>query len=224
MEPTSHVPILKRIGTVLLAVGLLDIAVMVYCIVNRVSYSSSFNLIAVIAGIFLLRGSVRAASIVRWFAVFMLAGFLTLVFAWPFLQPIDLTLTQVRLNPLSAVASLGVISVLLALLFWLYRELGQASIQAACAAAGRKDRDMRIPAAAGVGVVVLLAIFMAILLGSELVSKAKSMAEQQLGATYRYHVSSLNIMTNGQSTFVTGVVTAWNEKEIRQVPVKWEEH
>ncbi len=81
MEPTSHVPILKRIGTVLLAVGLLDIAVMVYCIVNRVSYSSSFNLIAVIAGIFLLRGSVRAASIVRWFAVFMLAGFLTLVFA-----------------------------------------------------------------------------------------------------------------------------------------------
>lgn len=223
MEPTQHSTILKRTGAVLIAVGLFDVAVMVYCIVNGISYSSSFNIFAVIAGIFLLRGSLRAASIVRWFSVFMLAGIVALMLAWPFMQPIDLTLTQVRLSPLFAVVSLGTVAFVLALLLWLYRQLGQASILEARAAAGRKVRDMRIPAAAGVGVVAVLAVLLTTLLGGESASKAKAIAEQQLGKTYRYHVSSLNIAKNSQGTFVAGIVTAWNDKEIRNVPVKWEE-
>jgi hypothetical protein len=52
---TGHIPILKRVGAVLLAVGLIDIALMVHCIVNRISYSLSFNIVAVVAGIFLVR-------------------------------------------------------------------------------------------------------------------------------------------------------------------------
>lgn len=223
MKTISHASILKRTGAVLLAVGLLDVAVMVYCIVNGVSYSSSFNIFAVIAGIFLLRGSLRAASIVRWVAVFLLATFAALVLVWPFMQPMDLTLTQVRLSPLSAATSLGVLVLVSALLLWLYRELGQPPVLAARAAAGRKARDMRVPATAGVGVVVALGIFLALLLGGESASKAKALAEQQLGTAYRYHVSSMNIAKNSQGTFVAGIVTAWNEKEIRNVPVKWEE-
>lgn len=219
-----YIPILKRTGSVLLAVGLLDIAVMAYCIANRISYSSSFNVFAVVAGIFLLRGSLRAASIVRWFAAFLLAGFLALLVAWPFMQPIDLTLTHMRLSPLSTAASVGVMALVFALLFWLYRELGRTPVLAACAAAGRKARDMRIPAAAGVGVVAALGVFLALLLGGESASKAQAMAEQQLGSAYQYHVSSLNIAKNSQGTFVAGVVTAWNAKEIRHVSVRWEEH
>jgi hypothetical protein len=52
---------------------------------------------------------------------------------------------------------------------------------------------------------------------------AKSMAEQQVGAGYRLHVRSLSIVKNSQGKFVSGVVTAWNEKEIRNIPVHWEE-
>ena len=94
MESTSHLPILKRAGAVLLVVGLIDVAVMIYCIINSVSYSSSFNILAVAAGIFLLRGNLRAASIIRWIAVFMFSAFSGLLLVWPFMQPIDLTLTQ----------------------------------------------------------------------------------------------------------------------------------
>ncbi len=83
---------------------------------------------------------------------------------------------------------------------------------------------MRIPAAAGVGVVAALGVFLALLLGGESASKAQAMAEQQLGSAYQYHVSSLNIAKNSQGTFVAGVVTAWNAKEIRHVSVRWEEH
>ena len=111
----------------------------------------------------------------------------------------------------------------LGLLFWLAKELGREPVLAARASAGRKPRDMRIPAAAGVGMVVVMIIFMTLLLGGETADRAKSMAEQQTGPGYRFHVSSLNIATNNQGTFVSGVVTAWNDNEIRTVPVHWVE-
>jgi hypothetical protein len=224
VETALPAQILKRTGVVLLVVGLLDIAVMIYCIANGITYSSSFNIFAVIAGVFLLRGSLRAASVVRWFSAFMLAGFLALIVAWPFVQPLDLTLTEARLSPRSATGTLALVAFVLGLLAWLYRQLASQPLLAARAAAGRPRRDMRIPAAAGVGLVVLLVVFMFLLLGGESAGKARAIAEQQLGSNYRYHVSSLNIQMNSQGKYVSGMVTAWNDKEIRSVPVRWEEH
>jgi hypothetical protein len=111
----------------------------------------------------------------------------------------------------------------LGLLFWLIKELGREPIKAARASAGRKQRDMRIPVAAGVGLVIVMGTFMALLLGGESASRAKAMGEQQLGSGYRFHISSLNISKNNQGTFISGVVTAWNDNEIKNVPVHWEE-
>lgn len=218
-----HAPILKRVGAVLILVGLLDIALMIYCIANDISYSSSFNIFAVIAGIFLLRGSLRAAAVVRWFAVFMLAALVTLPVAWPFLQPLGLTLMQLRLNPRNAVMTAIYGAFFLGLLFWIARELGRAPIQAAMIQEGRKWRNMRIPAAVGVGLVLILGIFVTRLLGGESAKRAKSMAEQQIGPGYRFHVSSLNIAENNGETAVSAVVTAWNDKDIKSIPVHWEE-
>ncbi len=219
MEPSAHTPILKKTGAVLLAVGLLDIAVMIYCIVNRISYSSSFNIFAVAAGIFLLRGSMRAASAVRWFAVFMLAGFVALVFTWPFLQPLDLTLTQLRLNLTAALVVAAFTLGLLLLLYWLQRELGQSPVLVARALARRKVRNMRVPASMGVGMVLVLVVSLYFLLGGAPARKAISIAEQKLGSTYRYHVSLLSVAKSGQGTFVT----AWNAQQVRSVPVEWKE-
>ena len=224
MDTSSHIAILKRTGAVLVGVGLLDVGVMIYCVANGVAYSSSFNLLSIIAGIFLLRGSLRAAATVRWFATLMLAAFLTLALAWPFIQPIDLTLTEMRLNPLSSLGSLVFMVLVLCLLYWLNRELGRAPVLQASAAAGRKARDMRLPFASGVGIVVVLVVLLSVLMNGESGAKARAMAEQELGAAYLYHVSSLNIVANSQGTFVSGTVTAWNEKEVRDVPVSWEEH
>ena len=73
----EHLPILKRVGKVLIIIGLVDIAVMIYCIANSISYSSSFNIFAVIAGVFLYRGSLRTAVITTWLSsifIVMLAG------------------------------------------------------------------------------------------------------------------------------------------------------
>jgi hypothetical protein len=69
MESRTHQAILRRVGGVLVAIGLVDIAWMIYCIVHGISYRSSLNLFAVIAGVLLLRGSLRTAANVRWFGV-----------------------------------------------------------------------------------------------------------------------------------------------------------
>lgn len=218
-----HAPVLKRVGSVLILVGMLDIVIMICCIVNDISYSSSLNLFAVIAGVFLLRGSLRAAVIVRWFAVFMVAAFTVFLFAWPWLQPFSLTLMQLRLNPESAAITVIYIAFFFCLLFWLAKELGRAPIQNAIIQAGRKSRDMRIPAAVGGGLVVALGILVTVLLGGESARRAKSMAEQQLGPGYRFHVSSLSVSKDDRGTSVSGVVKAWNDIEIRSLPVHWEE-
>ena len=223
MESVAHSQILKRVGTVLLIVGLLDIAVMIYCLVHAISYSSSFNIFAVIAGVFLLRGSLRAASVVRWLSMFMLVGFGTMVLASPLLQPWDLTVAEIRLNAWAIGGALIFPALALGLLVWLYRQLGKAPVLAARAAAGRPIRDMRVPALIGVGMVVVLTVSLSVFLAGETATKAKSIAAQQLGVRYRYHVSSLNIQVNSSGKFVSAVITAWNGNEVKRVPVHWEE-
>jgi len=216
--------ILRRVGAVLVVVGLIDIAVMIYCIVNRISYTSSFNIFAVIVGIFLLCGSLRAASIVRWLSAFFLGGVITALIALPFLQPLDLTRTQFRLNPLAFLAAVAIGAFVLCLLIWVTRELGSQPVQAALASAGIKRRSMRIPAVAGVGLVVVLSIFLVVLLQlGDTAEHAESIAQRELGAGYHFHVRSLNIVEKSGVKSVSGVVTAWNENEVIDVPVHWEE-
>lgn len=73
---TDHIKILRRVGWLLVVVGALDIGVMIYCITNQIAYSSSLNVFAVVAGIFLLRGSLEAVRYVAWFSAFMFSGLL----------------------------------------------------------------------------------------------------------------------------------------------------
>lgn len=223
MSETDHNTILRNVGRALIAVGVIDIAIMIYCIINRTAYSSSFNIFAVVGGFFLVRGSLRAATVVRWFSVFLLAGFLALPFAWPFIQPTGLTFTQFRLNPIGSLASIVIGILLLAVLFWVARQLSQNSVQEAQAIAGRKLGSLYIPVAAGIGTVLALVVFLNMFRGGETAARAKSMAEQTLGQNYRYHVSSLNIQKNNRGTFVNGMVVAWNETEIKNFPVQWSE-
>ena len=221
MESETYTKILKRVGLVLLVIGLIDVGVMIYCIINRLSYSSSFNLFAVIAGVLLLRGSLRTAALVRWFALFMLAAFLAMVVVIPFLQPVDLSLTELRLSPGRFISGLILYAFVLAFLFWVVRQLGLEQVQAAIAKAGLKRRNMRIPVAAGVGLAVLLGVSVPLIINGESAERAKEIAKQQVGPGYRFHVSSIRISSNGHGNSASGVVTAWNQQEVRSIPFEW---
>ena len=118
MDEQAYRLILKRAGFVLVAVGLIDIGWMVYCIVNRISYSSSLNLFAVIAGVLLIRGGLRTAGIVRWLALFAVSALVTVAVVLPFSQPIGLSLAETRFHTMSVVTSIVVMVALAAALYW----------------------------------------------------------------------------------------------------------
>jgi hypothetical protein len=91
--------ILHRVGLALIIFGLLDIGLMIYCIVNGVSYSSSFNIFAAISGIYLWRGHPWYVKWVTRAAGFYAAAFCAMIPMAPFLFPVDLGVLELRLHP-----------------------------------------------------------------------------------------------------------------------------
>jgi hypothetical protein len=64
---------------------------------------------------------------------------------------------------------------------------------------------------------------LAILLNGESAERAKREAAKEVGPGFAYHVTSLYINDSPGRKRVSAVVTAWNDKEVRDVPVHWEE-
>jgi hypothetical protein len=222
MEEPTYRSILKRVGIVLVLAGLADIGWMIYCIIHGRSYSSSLNLFAVAAGILLIRGSLRTASLVRWFGVFFLSGCGAALLAWPAVQPIDLTVTEIRLNKGPALVSVAACLLIAAISYWVSAELGQQKIQKAIEAAGVKRVNARWAVAAGIGLVICGTVAWNFLVDGESARRMVSMAAQEVGPGYQLHLKSLRISQHYGAKSVTGVVTAWKDGEIRDVPVHWE--
>lgn len=223
MEDIAYLPVLKRVGLVLLVIGLIDIGIFIYCTAKSISYHSIFNVFAAVAGILLIRGNLRAAETVLWFATFYLATFTSLLVAWPLLMPPGLALTEARLYPLwFSESSLFVIAVLV-LLYWVIRQLRVESVLAARIRSGRKLRSSRQAAFTGVGLVAILGFFVSFSSNSARGTRAEATAAAQIGPGYKYHVTSIRVVTGRDGTDVSTVVTAWNNHEIRNVPVQWKE-
>lgn len=219
----AHLPLLKKAGLVLVIVGLLDIGLMIYAIASSVSYSSSLNVFAVVAGVLLWRGNLRAASAVRWLALFFLAALLSASLLSPLLLPLGLIATYLQVNPVAFMGSLGVFSVALLLFGWLTKQLSAEPIKTARLAAGRRQRDARIPLAAGGVLAVVLAAVSFSVQRSESAERAVHEARVKLGDDYNFHVSSISYRTNSEGTLVSGVVTAWKSGTVKELPFQWRE-
>jgi hypothetical protein len=217
-----YAQISRRTGIVLLAAGIVDGAVTFIRLATAGPYPAAFDSIAIVAGILLLRGGARVALWVRTLAIFTLVAGVTLVVAAPFYQPLDLTFTEIRLDLTGFAIKVGTMAFALSLLLWVVRELGRQPIQDAIATARIRRWDMHIPAQAGGGFVLLVFLLLWLALHGQSAELAKSLAMQQLGPDYRYHLSWISGRSNGHGTSVSGVVTAWNHKEIKTVLLHWE--
>jgi len=219
----SSQAILRRVGQLLMALGGVDVAVLAYGAATGASWSSGLGFFAIAAGFFVMRGSLRVASVVRWAAAFVASAAVALAGVWPWVQPLDLTLTLVRLNPGTVAVAAAVSVALLAALVWIVVQLGRPAVQQARAAAGRPVRRMYIPMVLGAGMTAGLAAIAITFAASATAVKARDMAAAQLGSGWRYHVTALNIRSTPQGTSVRGIVTAWNATGVRNVAVKWDE-
>lgn len=217
----SHLPHLRRTGLALLIVGSVDIAAWLVCLALDVPYVASFNIFAALGGVFLLRGSLRAASIVRRMAVSMLALMAALVLASPLLQPPGLTLAMAKAH--AGLAALGGVLLVftVALMAWLARELGTPPVRSAIAAAGLKVRSTRWPIAMGVGVALLLAAMGTALQHTDAAARAVREARAANGDGYHYHLSLIQAQDTPAGREVSGTVSAWNGEGVKTIPFHW---
>ena len=207
----------RKAGVVLLIIGIIDIGVMAYCIANKISYSSSFNIFAVIAGVLLMRGSVKTARVVRWFSAFFIIAFALMLFIFPVAMPVDLLITQIKLSPVFMLGSYTFAIVFIGVLIWVYLQLSSPPALVRLEEAGYKTGKPISALYVVLAMIVFGGVMFVFLFNSESAEKAKALAQEQLGPSYKYHISSLNMSGNSGSA----VVTAYNSTEIKNVKVKW---
>lgn len=216
----GHLPILRRVGWVLVVVGLLDIGVMIYCIANQLDYSSSLNVFAVIAGVLLLRGHLGAVRVVTWFSAFMLSGLLLSSLAvFPWMRPADYWLITLRTHPVASLTYVALALALLWMLFWVYRQLRLPAVVDARVAAGHNRGAPRSAFVAGVALATFLAVVLQLTMNGETAGTAKRLAAEKHGQEFKYFVTGIS-WNDGH---VSAQLTAYREDEAKEVTVEWQQ-
>lgn len=209
--------ILRRVGLALIVFGLLDIGMMLYCIANMVNYSSSFNVFAVLAGIYVWRGhpwwvkwTTRAAGVYA-------AAFCMIVPIVLFLFPTDLGALELRLHPVGAIAgtiaSIGVIAILV----WVYRELRQAPVLTTYTAQGYSPEPSWGAPACGAALALGVGVLFVFLKHGDAEQRAITLATAKTGPGYHYFVTRLSYAGDrGRAE-----VLAYDDRAVRTVKVEW---
>lgn len=210
--------ILKRVGLVLVIVGALDIAYMIYCISQRQSYSSSLNVFAVVAGVFLWRGNLNTVRWVTNFAAFLsvaVAG--ALILLAPLSRPPRAWVNEFHLDPVGSVVSTLFGLAVVALFGWVYQQLRSSPVVHARVSTGDSSSPPKLAFALGAGLILLLAILTHFTLGGADGKKAVELARAQYGDTYSYYVRGLN----WAGSYRSASVVAYNDREEKVVQVEW---
>jgi hypothetical protein len=208
--------ILRRVGLALAAFGLLDIGLMIYCIANRINYSSSFNLFAVISGIYLYRGHPWYVKWVTRAAGFYAAAFCAMVPIAPFFFPADLGVLELRLHPVAVIGGAAATAGVIAFLWWVYRELRQEPVLADYAASGA-DRRTWVAPLWGVALAVAIATLMFAVMHGDAEQNAIALAQAKTGPGYHYFVAHLSYAgDHGRAE-----VLAYDERAVRTEEVEW---
>ena len=207
----------RKVGYALLIVGILDICLMIWAISNKQGYSSSLNIFAVIASIFLIKGSVKTARIVRWFSAFSLMAFGALLVIYPIMMPIDLLIVQFKLNTSNILLSLIFSSILLGFIFWVYKQLSNQESLTSLEAAGYKTGKPKTALYAVLGIFILGLVMVIPAFTGESANKALMLAKEQYGPDYKYHLTNLNF----SGDHVNAVIVAYNNETVQNVKVGW---
>lgn len=213
----EHLSVLERVGKVLFVMGLLDTLYLLYCIATRTSYVG-VSIFAIIAGHYLLRQSLTAARVIAWFAAVFFYGILGNLIATPLTQPLDLLITQIRLDKSGIALSVvwGIIE--LGICYWVYVQLRSEPVLKARAKKGLTIAPPKLAFGLGLIAPICLAAIIFFPLRGESALKARQLAQQQHGSQYKYYVSGLQ-WTSDQ---VTASVIAYNDQEIKVVRVQWD--
>ncbi|GJJ04252.1 hypothetical protein RugamoR64_47900 [Duganella rhizosphaerae] len=221
-DPASYKPVMRRAAKCLLVVAAVDLGVAVWNAVHGIGSMFNVDLAALAAALLLIWGGLRVAAVLRWMLFSAVSG-IVLWFLLLFAQPLDLTLAQIRLTPLTYMSTVLLLLLKGCAWIWVLRLLGSVSIQEARAFEGRKRYDMRKPLFLGLAITLGVGVFYVTQVWGERGRHAEQLAAQRVGGPYRYHTNGMQIMANPNGTFVSANVLVWNEQNIGSVAVNWKE-
>ncbi len=217
--------IISLIGKVLIVVGFIDIAFMIWAISQKISYSSSLNIFAVIAGIFLVNGSFKMAKIVSFFAGIFLGAAAIAIFIVPVITPISYWIVYAKLNTLSFLLNSLITVGLFVLIAWIYIKLTSGPMIEDMRKRGIKFDKLRKKKHAGlvVGVVLGLIIFSFsfFMFRGDTSKMVIEKAKQEYGGNYNYIIKGMNMTTANGQTSGSANVAAYNDKEIKNIMIKF---
>jgi len=214
--------ILRRVGGVLLWVGVIDLVVTIVRHAEAGFTPAILDCLAILCGGALLSGGPRSGLWVRSIAAFMLTAGVVPIIAAPFYQPFGLTIAEIRGAMPGVAVKAAQFACLLGLLLWVVLHLGRPALQEWIQRGNFRRWSMWVPAQAGGAIVVLIGFLFWLSLHGQSAQLAESLAIQQLGPGYRYHLSWISSAKTDHGTSVSGVVTAWNDREVRTVLLRWE--
>ena len=211
----------RKVGFVLVVLGIIDIGYMVYCIINELTYTSSFNIFAVVAGIFLIKGNLIAALITRFFTTFFVFLLFSIAILYFYLIPIDLITVQIKLQTLSMLKITLAYVLMVGILVWMTLQFSKNEAVSLYVSQGYKPFVTKLisfsAAGAGVLIITIIGVVLHFAYNSKTAVKALQLAEDQFGSDYRYHVTTFNF----ENEHGVALVTAYNSETIKTVKVEW---
>ena len=223
---------LKLVGKVLIYVGIIDIAFMIMCAVADISYVSSTNILAAILGMFIYRGSLKAARLAAMFMGFIIVAdpLIVLILFYDF----PLTLFRLYLiHPQTdyLVVFWIVLTGSYIVSIWAYKVLTCDKIIVAAKQAGLIKRFWGKPSTGMIYALVLVLLLSPLAImksNSEFQNRAIMEAKLKVGGNYKYYVQSvtvskINLFHRAVSkTYVSAQVVAYNDFVFQNVNVRWQ--
>lgn len=156
------------------------------------------------------------------FSVFFLTISAGTFIAMPLVRPVGYWAAVFRHGVGAAVT--GAISAALILIFyWLRRELYSSDVIQAQSDANISPPRVVAPIVAGVAVLTAIVLVLTLMFHSNAGREATRRAQEQLGPGYHYVVTNMQIHWHGREKSVSAVVAAYNDSELKTVPVNWNE-
>ncbi|MES1192440.1 MAG: hypothetical protein ABUS47_15375 [Steroidobacter sp.] len=115
-----------NIGYILIAVGLIDFAVKIYCFFKDLTLAvSGFGVFAIASGIYVLKVGERSFTLLRYGFGFMVPNFVVMLVLFLLKQPSSLIYAQIRLEPFAFFGLFAIQVLLILFSVWLARWLGR---------------------------------------------------------------------------------------------------
>ena len=177
-------------------------------------------MLGLVAGLLIRYGGPRIVALVRWLAIFALVGWIVEPFKTLLLAPVGLAFAQLRLTPVTVLMDALPVLLPAAIVVVVALQLSRPEVRAAQIAAGRRPSTGRVPLMLGLLLTLGAVGVDYYVLNGVAAQHASQLAARQFGAGYQYYTNSLSMVLDERRGY-TATVQAWNDKEVRLIPVQW---